>query len=180
MAVCCIHVPKSEMLCPPKKSRKLRCANERPMSASRLAATFRFGSLVGAGCGSFMRRSAPARQFLLSKFEPAAAADPIEPHRQKQVDDFVRDQQPAQHGQRHRGQDFAADALGEHHRKDGDDGHAFGQQLGPQAVDGPFDDRLAQFFQRLDVFQAAALLDRLAQIDQHDDARSRSPCRSRR
>ena len=37
-------------------------------------------------------------------------------------------------------------------------------------MDRPFDHGLPQFFQRLDVFQAAALVDRFAQVDQHDDA----------
>ena len=51
-----------------------------------------------------------------------------------------------------------------------DDGRAFGQQLRPQAVDGPVDDRLFQFGERADLRQPAALVDRVAQVDEHDDA----------
>ena len=35
MAICCIHVPISEMLWPMKKSRKLRCCNDRKSSRHR-------------------------------------------------------------------------------------------------------------------------------------------------
>src|SRR5689334_17603734 len=103
------------------------------------------------------------------QLQPAGAADPVEADGEEQIDDFVGDQEATEHGEGHGGEDFAADAAGKDHGKDGDDGDAFREQLGTKAVDGAFDDRLPQLVQRLNIFQAAAFFDRFAEIDEHDD-----------
>src|SRR5207245_2678955 len=84
--------------------------------------------------------------------------------------DFVRDQQATQDRQSHRRENFTADAGSEDHGEYREDGHAFGQELGAEPMDRPLDHRLPKLFQRLDFFQAAALVDGFAEIDQHDDA----------
>ena len=77
-------------------------------------------------------------------------------HREEDVDDLVGDQEAAQHRGGHRPDDLGADAGGPEHRGEADDGGALGQQLGPQPVDGAFEDGLAELRQRRDLFQPAA------------------------
>ena len=43
--------------------------------------------------------------------------------------------------------------------------------MGQKTVDGAFNHGLTQLFQRLDILQAAAFVDCLAQVDEHDDPR---------
>src|SRR5258706_9985928 len=102
--------------------------------------------------------------------QPAAAASPIEQDGDHEVDDFVADEQAAEHGGGHGAHDFGACAGGPEHGDQADDGDAFGQQLGAEAVDRAFDDGLAKLSEGGDVFQAAATVDGVAQVDEHDHA----------
>ena len=104
------------------------------------------------------------------QLQPAGAADPVEADGDEDVDDFVGDEQAAEDGNRHGGDDFVAHAGGEEHGGQGDDGHAFGEEFGAEAVDCAFQDGLAEFVEGGDFFQAAAVLDGFAEVDEHDDA----------
>src|SRR3954470_4617857 len=102
--------------------------------------------------------------------QPATPSRPVEEHGDHQVDHFVADEQAAQDGSGHGAHDFGAGAGGPEHGDEADDGNAFGQQLGAQAMDSAFDDGLAKLGERRDIFKAAAALEGIAQVDEHDDA----------
>ena len=76
------------------------------------------------------------------QLKPSRPADPIEANRQEQVHDLVRDEQSAEDGQGHRGQNLAADTAGKDHGENSDNGNPFGEKLWAQAVNSSFDDGL--------------------------------------
>jgi hypothetical protein len=90
--------------------------------------------------------------------------------RQEDVDDLVGDEQPAQHGGGHGPDDLGTDPGGPQHGRDREDRRAFGEELGPEPVHGTLEDRLTEIRDRRDSCQAAAFLDRLSEVDEHDDA----------
>src|SRR2546430_15477507 len=104
------------------------------------------------------------------KFQPAPSTDPVKEHGDHQVDDFIADQQPAEDRGGHGAHDFGAGAGGPEHGDEADDGDAFGEELGAQAMDCAFDDGLAKFGEGGDIFQAAAAVEGVAQVDEHDHA----------
>src|SRR5258706_10077541 len=104
------------------------------------------------------------------KFEPASSANPVEENGDHQVDDLIADEQATQHWGGHGAHDFCAGAGGPEHGDEADDGDAFGEELGAEAVDSAFDDGLAKFGEGGDIFQAAAAVEGVAEIDEHDDA----------
>ena len=64
MAVDCIQVPKSEMVCPPKNKRKLRWASDRPISRQPCRAEGRPGGPPGAAASSVFGWLMPVRPAL--------------------------------------------------------------------------------------------------------------------
>src|SRR5258706_3116045 len=104
------------------------------------------------------------------KFEPASSANPVEEDGDHQVDDFIADEQAAEDGGGHGSHDFCAGAGGPEHGEEADDGDAFGEELGAEAMDSAFDDGLAQFGEGRNVFQAAAAVEGVAEVNEHNDA----------
>ena len=93
----------------------------------------------------------------------------VEEHGQQQVDHFVGNQDAAEHRSRHRLNDFGSRSACPEQRRQADHRRQFSQQLRTCAMHCSVHNGVAHFCQR-HVFQPTVGFDRLAQVDQYDQA----------